>query len=173
MKLLGLIIVHFALYASLWWMFPKGVNAGLVGCVAGLLIWISVWDILTFEIPDSATVALTLVAGAILVVRPPISWEDMALGAVLWPVLFYAVARMFEKQQGVVGLGFGDVKLMVPIGLLCGALATVHVVMMASVAGVATMAVVAILRKQSLHDQAVALGPFLAASCWAVWLSLG
>lgn len=172
MKLGLLIAIHISLYTGLFWLFPYR-DLGFALGIGGVMIWISIWDMLTFEIPDSATALLALLAAAWLwFARPVMIWDHIA-GGVIWPLLFWGIAALFERLRGEVGLGFGDVKLMLPIGLLCGALASVHVVLIASLAGVLLMGVNGVLRRDRVEKQALALGPFLVASGWAVWLALG
>lgn len=140
---------------------------------AGLLIWISVWDFLTFEIPDIA--ALLLAATGIVTVMGSsgVLLIDGIIGGILWPMLFWSVAELYLKTRGVHGLGFGDVKLMAGIGLWCGAFGTIYVVLAAALAGLSVLSLQAVVHATSIRDigqSKVAFGPFLCLSAWCVWL---
>lgn len=92
----------------------------LVWTIGTLFIWASVVDFRKFEIPDLATAGLTCAALYWSVNDHAIPWPAHVLGAMFWPVAFEAIRRVFLWQSGFDGLGFGDVKLMVPLALLCG-----------------------------------------------------
>ncbi|MES0863754.1 A24 family peptidase [Ruegeria sp. SCPT10] len=140
---------------------------------AALLIWISVWDFMTFEIPDAAALLLVVSGAAALYGSPGLLLIDRISGAILWPLLFWGVAELYLKTRGVHGLGFGDVKLMAGIGIWCGAYATTYIVLTAALAGLAVLSLFAVVQSTSVKDigqSKVAFGPFLCLSAWSIWL---
>ena len=146
--------------------------------VAVLLCWASIEDWRTMEIPDTAS-ALLLAGGLVWwgwFGGTPDMRRDAVLGAVLWPVLAWAVAAGYLRLRGWDGLGFGDVKLLAGIGLWTGFAGTVWVVLTASLSGIAVLLALAAMHRQPLSEigtKAVAFGPFLCLSAWAVLLQGG
>ncbi|MGC1498096.1 MAG: A24 family peptidase [Sulfitobacter sp.] len=138
-----------------------------------LLIWISVIDADRFEIPDMAALLLALSGFVLLWGQPTIILLDRIIGSVVWPLLFWAIAYGYLRARGFHGLGFGDVKLMCGIGLWCGFIDTINVVIAASLGGIIVLGVQALLKRpalQSLGQSMVAFGPFLCLSAWTIWL---
>jgi len=172
-KRLGLVALHLGAYGGVAAL--AGVLDPWMGAFAALLIWVSVVDIERFEVPDLAVVGLVGIGLARLALVAPrdLWWEHLA-GGLVWPALFGLVAGLYRRQRGQHGLGLGDVKLMAGIGLWCGFGATVDVVLAAALAGMAVMLVVTVLRRQSISDlgqSAIAFGPFLCLSAWAVFVT--
>ncbi|MDA7966138.1 A24 family peptidase [Ruegeria sp.] len=171
MQTFRLIFIHLLVYGLLAiTSIPLGWSAALL---AVLLIWISVWDFLTFEIPDLAVLILTLSGVFALYGSPHSILMDGIVGGILWPLMFWIVAELYLKTRGVHGLGFGDVKLMAGIGLWCGAYGTIYVVLSAALAGLLVLSILAVVRSTSIGDigqSKVAFGPFLCLSAWSVCL---
>lgn len=143
--------------------------------IAAVLIWISVTDFVSFEIPEAGWI---LLLGAGLVFR--FHAGDRALqivaDAVLWPLLVWMVVTLHARVRGRLGLGFGDVKLLAGIGAWVGMAGMVPVLLAASLSGILAIVVLAGLRRHSLSMAAtnmIAFGPFLCLSCWAVLLQEG
>ena len=145
----------------------------LIGILLGiLLIWISVIDLDRFEIPDTASLMLALsgLCAALLDQSPII---DRLVAGVVWPLLFWSVAALYGRLRGWHGLGFGDVKLMVGIGLWLGLAQTTLAVLAAALAGIAMIVVQQWTQPnpaQRIVTSAVAFGPFLCLSTWVIWL---
>ena len=165
------LVVFTAVPMSLW-------GAGL----AGLLIWISLVDCLRFEIPDLASLALTLFAAGWLYSIDPdrMVLADHLAGAIIWPMLFFLTARLYRHQRGFEGLGLGDAKLMVGLGLLCGFQGAVLIVLIASLSAAGVLFVVTLCQTAGRKPPAsniwmtgISFGPFLCAAAWYVWLSNG
>lgn len=51
---------------------------------------------------------------------PPQEWTERLLGGLVGGGTFLAVLLVFKRLRGVDGMGFGDVKLMLMLGVLCG-----------------------------------------------------
>lgn len=143
----------------------------LVWVVGGLLVWASAIDIQRFEIPDWATLGLTGAALYWLAIDTGAFWQAHVIGAVFWFMSFEIIRRVFVWRAGFDGLGFGDVKLIVPLALLCGPAATTQMVLLAAVSALALMFTVAALREQMVTNVALPFGPFLCFAAWITWIS--
>lgn len=149
----------------------------LTACLAApVFIWISTVDFERYEIPDGATLLLLFIGLVGVFYIPGVAVADRVLGAVLWPAIFWFVAEFYVRLRGQYGLGFGDVKLMAAIGIWVGFTGTIFVILAASLGGILALAVVAVMKRVPLDDlggSAIAFGPFLCISTWAIWLSGG
>ncbi|MFZ5963014.1 prepilin peptidase [Thalassococcus sp. BH17M4-6] len=137
-----------------------------------LLVWASWIDTRRFEIPDLSS-ALLVVSGLIwLTTRPALGVLPHLVGGLVWPLLFSAVAWGYERTRGKTGLGMGDVKLMAGIGLWCGLVDTILVVLGAALSGLLSLGIHAIVTggKGIAHSK-LAFGPFLCLFAWCVWLT--
>jgi prepilin signal peptidase PulO-like enzyme (type II secretory pathway) len=145
-------------------------NAFILGL---LLVWISVIDVERFEIPDTAS-ALLAVTGAIFAYQAGQSvFIDRVAAGTLWAVLFWLVAEVYAKWRGWQGLGFGDVKLMLGIGLWLGLSGTTAVIFSASTAGIVTIVIMSARGRMQISElgkTGIAFGPFLCLSAWTIWL---
>jgi leader peptidase (prepilin peptidase)/N-methyltransferase len=104
---------------------PLGVVAA--GLAAMLLV-----DLRRLLIPDIHVILLL----ALAVAWPePMTWAQVALGALLGGGLLYAVRFVFRRLRGVEGLGLGDVKLMAAIGALAGPERTLWIIVAGAVLG--------------------------------------
>jgi len=173
-KLSALLAIHLLVYTAV------GLEALRVNPVAalpfgGLLIWVSVHDIRRFQIPDIAVVLLVATGLVQSLKWPKTTMLDTVAGGVIWPALFWIVARGYREIRSRHGLGFGDVKLMAGIGLWCGFLGGITVVLAAALSGLAVLVILHLLNllwrdaKHPLGRSAVAFGPFLCLSAWYVW----
>lgn len=142
--------------------------------ILGLLfVWITIVDLDRFEIPDTA-VFLLVVSG--MSQRWFGGLDDLLDGiaaGVIWAGLFYIVGVAYLRFRGFHGLGFGDVKLMLGIGIWLGFSSTVLVVLAAAVSGIIAILLIGLLRRQNTDDilgAGVAFGPFLCLCAWSIWL---
>ncbi|MCA9354054.1 MAG: prepilin peptidase [Candidatus Kaiserbacteria bacterium] len=148
--------------------------------VMSVLVVITVYDLYHFIIPDKLTVVLTAAAVALLVsdgLRGGFSFEvfGIAVGAALLGSGFYLLLWLISKGQW---LGFGDVKLAIPLGLLVGAKSVFSFVVLSFWVG----AVISLLiigyqylsrgkaslplpAKALTMKSAIPFAPFLVASC--------
>lgn len=170
----ALVALHLAVYAgfALWGNGFQDVHPIFALILAVSLIWISVIDIIRFEIPDLGAGLLAFTGVAFVVVSDAIVL-DHALGATIWPLLFWIVGTGYMRMRGWQGLGFGDVKLMVGIGVWLGFHQTTLVVFAAALSGILTMLVFGLMKRTSFVDigsRAVAFGPFLCLSAWVTWV---
>jgi prepilin signal peptidase PulO-like enzyme (type II secretory pathway) len=131
-----------------------------------LLVILFFFDLKWQVLPDVVTALLTAFALGRLFLAPPFSWMNglaaglFATGAVL---LVYVVTKGN-------GIGFGDVKLAFPLGLLFGSPRLLGVVLTAVWAGALVGVMLMLLRRASLKT-ALPLGSFWTASALAalIW----
>ena len=164
-----LIALHVVIYGTLALAFWPVLAMALVFAI--LLIAISVADIQRFEIPDlfSALLAVT----GLLAIAGHGNWADRVIAGIAFPALFYLVGVLYMRLRGQPGLGLGDVKLAAGLGLWLGVELSVWTLLAASLAGIATLLILALCRRSTitaLTGSGVAFGPFLCLSAWAIWL---
>ncbi|NSX56999.1 prepilin peptidase [Parasulfitobacter algicola] len=138
---------------------------------AGCLIWASVVDFERFEIPDLASIFLWITGLAVAFGAGVFAWHLAA--TVIWGALFWGVAAFYRQVRGWDGLGFGDVKLIAGIAAWTGFYGTIWVVFMAAIAGIGMLLISGVSKAgkfQGPQQSAVAFGPFLCLSAWAIWL---
>ena len=168
-----MIFLHIGVYAAFWWWRPSDPVFAIP--LAVLLIWASVIDVERFEIPDLASGLLALSGAIWALTGSPLLIIDHLVGAILWPGLFLTTELAYRRFRGRPGLGFGDVKLMVGIGLWVGYLGTIWVVLYAALGGIAVLLLAFLVRRwdvSGLQKSAVAFGAFLCLSAWVVWLTI-
>lgn len=143
--------------------------------IAASLIWISVEDFRSFEIPDLGWILLLF--GGLLyrsVSGDPL-WQ-LALDALAWPLAVWTIVLVHARLRGRQGFGFGDVKLLSGIGVWVGLQGVTTTLLAASLSGILAILALAMLRRQPVAKAAaniIAFGPFLCLSCWAVILQEG
>tara|TARA_B100001989_G_scaffold251523_1_gene230912 strand:+ start:1119 stop:1952 length:834 start_codon:yes stop_codon:yes gene_type:complete len=166
--MLTLLLTTDLLLVLLWWV------------VLSILVVITVYDLNHFVIPDALTAALVVLAGVMLGYKYfyyVADWQYIAL-TVLTPllgVLFFFGLWFFSKGKWI---GFGDVKLAFPLGLLVGPAAVFSFVVLSFWIGAAiSLLIIAYTRwsrgKYRLHLEGRALtmksevpfAPFLVLSC--------
>jgi prepilin signal peptidase PulO-like enzyme (type II secretory pathway) len=170
----NLIALHLAVYGAFACLWPPVTPVwGLV--IAALLIWISVEDFRSYEIPDLGW-ALLLFAGLLYSSGSGVSFWQLALDALAWPVVVWTIVLVHARLRGRQGFGFGDVKLLSGIGVWVGFQGVTSTLLAAALSGILAILVVAMLRRQPIAEAAaniIAFGPFLCLSCWAVMLQEG
>ncbi len=167
--------LHFSSYTGFLalrsWFQPVPVPMALI--LGLLLVWISVIDVERFEIPDTASAFLALSGGIFAYLSGQTVFAEHVIGGVAWAVAFWLVAGIYAKWRGWQGLGFGDVKLMLGIGLWLGLNATTVVVFSASITGIIVILIMSAVGRAQIAElgkTGIAFGPFLCLSAWIVWL---
>jgi leader peptidase (prepilin peptidase)/N-methyltransferase len=131
-------------------------------CVGMVLIMILLADFLYYIIPDTMVAILTILTVVYRVAL--VSYGEMrfidlawAIGATVVFASFFALLWLGTRGKG---MGLGDAKLMIPLGLLLGWPAILVGVFLAFLSGAATGVVLVILGKRKL-GQIIPFGPFL------------
>ena len=142
-------------------------------------------DIDHWWVPDKITYPCMVIA-LIAAVLPGGLGPIHALWGLLPALLVYIVAKVFEKLMRKEGLGFGDIKLLILLGLLLGAENGLALLFLAAVQGTLIGALVITLgghEKQKgeeiktekdeddfvPHPRAIPFGPFLILAAWQVF----
>jgi leader peptidase (prepilin peptidase)/N-methyltransferase len=112
--------------------------AAPLGVVAAGLAAMLVVDARRLLIPD---VHVLLLLSLAIAWPEPMTWPQVALGAVVGGGLLYAVRFFFHRLRGVEGLGLGDVKLMAAIGALAGPERVLWIIVAGAVLGAAWLLV--------------------------------
>ncbi len=126
-------------------------------------------DLVHRIIPNRLTLRLPLVLLPLLVVAAAVdgAWNDLwraLLTAVLLPLAMFGLSEVFRLVRGQDGIGMGDVKYAVSIGLLVGWLGGLHLVVFAYgtiLAAVLVALVLLALGKARLASR-IPFGPYLA-----------
>ncbi len=126
-------------------------------------------DALTLTLPDRYTLGTALPAFFCSVALLGMPWNDCLAGGLLGAGLFWLVQTAFKRLRGVDGLGFGDVKLMLPLGFLSGAWLLPLTVLAAGLSALAFALPAALLRGHDLRGLRIPFGPFL---CLGAFVSL-
>lgn len=137
-----------------------------------LLLYIFLTDIRYYLIPDTAVLFLTLmvvVYRVALVVSGIMQLHDflLAIACMVGAVLFFGALWLGTKGKGI---GFGDVKLMVPLGLLLGWPNALVMLFVSFILG-AGVGIVLLVSGKRKFGQIVPFGPFLVMGTWVslVW----
>ena len=83
----------------------------------GMLIVASGIDLECFILPDGITLGGTVLAVPAAIFALGMDWTDALLGGLVGGGTFLAVLLVFKRLRGVDGMGFGDVKLMLMLGV--------------------------------------------------------
>jgi leader peptidase (prepilin peptidase) / N-methyltransferase len=138
--------------------------------LAVMLAALAVIDFDEYRLPDVLTLPLIIV-GVCLV--PPHTINAFLLkgaAAAAGFALLSSISKVYHLWRGHAGLGLGDAKLYAAAGGWLSFDGLPPVLLLASLAALATVAW-AILRGQRVHRlQAVAFGPYLAFGFWLTWL---
>lgn len=141
--------------------------------LAVVLALLSAIDMQTFRLPDLLT--LPLIAGGLLLAAlfadGSLVWRAGSAAAAF--AILALIAAAYERLRGHAGLGLGDAKLFAAAGAWLGAQHLANVMLAASVAALAWVAIKA-LAAGSLHTrQRLAFGPFIAGGFWLLWVING
>ncbi|MEG1176591.1 MAG: A24 family peptidase [Ruthenibacterium sp.] len=155
----------------------------VAACLAAVLLLAAWCDFCYAILPDEllalcAVLALALWAlGALRFVQGA-AWYAPFLGAALGFFGLWGVMALAGKLYRTEAMGFGDVKLLGALGVLCGPCALGVAAALAVLLAGAVFAVLLARKKLALRDS-VPFGPFLAAGAllavglWPLWCALG
>ena len=144
---------------------PETPDRVVLGIYLGALMVLAAIDLDQKLLPDVITLPLIPFAllTVVLGIDPLLAGKDLALGSALAagigaPVVLLLTDRLFGG-----GLGMGDVKLAVSLGLICGVSRLLAGFLVASIAGALVLLALIALRRLSLRS-AVPFGPILIAA---------
>ncbi len=116
---------------------------------------------LTYPLPG---VLLVLVVGAVAIDG---HWTDLRRGLIAMvavPGVMLALSEAFRLLRGKVGIGMGDIKLAVSLGLVVGTLGGLHLVVFAygTIISAGVIAIVLVVAGQATTASRIPFGPYLA-----------
>lgn len=135
------------------------ISSVLVLIVASLLLVLFVIDLKTFLLPDVFILMVMVVAILRLLVERHLSFSTVLWGVGIG-VGFFLFLWLVTKGQGI---GLGDVKLMLPLGLLFGLTGTLVLMLVAFVIG-GVVGSYLLLMGRATPKTAVPFGPYLAGT---------
>ncbi|HWJ68537.1 MAG TPA: A24 family peptidase [Sphingobium sp.] len=149
-----------------------GVALGTLPLLAGLLVAMGGWLLLTlaifdarhFWLPDLLTLPLAVIGLTIGDWILPAPFWDRATGAALGYGLLFALAWGYRRFRGRDGLGLGDAKLLGAIGAWMGWQALPLVLLLASSAGLLWVLIQALRGRAVERGTRVPLGTFLCCA---------
>lgn len=158
-----------ALTAFSFWlacrMFGTSLHAAAVAAFLSLLIALAFIDLEHMILPDELTLGGAALFFAYSFFHPEITPVEAILsglgGALFFAALFYA----YLKVRKIEGLGFGDVKMALLLGLFLGARRLVAAVFLASLSGLLVGLVIIVCKRKNLK-LALPFGPFLALGAY-------
>lgn len=148
-------------FAGLWLLSGGDVTIGLVLFVAvSVLLVLAVIDMYTMLLPDKFILLLLIPALLVAYLKQPVYPLISTLTAVAATTGFLGLIWLITRGRGI---GLGDVKLMVPVGLLLGIAGSVTMLFVAFIAGGA-YGTYLLGAKKATPKTAVPFGPFLAGA---------
>ena len=133
-----------ALFVAVLLLEPPGIRLVAHWALVAALVAITFIDLEHQIIPNVITLP-GIAAGLVLsvVAPPPAGWLEAPgflnalLGAAVAGGLMWAVAAVYERVQGEIGLGMGDVKLVAMLGAFLGLEAALGILVLGSLLGLA------------------------------------
>lgn len=149
------------IFVLLAWKFGPSVQFGIYLVFFSMLIIASGIDVKVMLLPDWITLGCALPAFLCAIFILHVPWEQSLAGAVIGFISFWLLRELYRKIRRIEGLGFGDAKLMLFIGALCGVRALPDIVLTASVG--------ALLFSAAIGRKKLSFGPFLSAGTF-IWV---
>lgn len=106
--------------AALWARFPGSPLLLAYGPFVAALIALTAIDLEHRLLPDALTLPGTVLGLVLALFLPHLTFLEASLGALAGALFFWAIAWVYERRTGEMGLGGGDVKLMALIGAFLG-----------------------------------------------------
>lgn len=140
-------------------------------CFGWLLLALALIDLRSYLLPDRLNLAIFLLGGVMVALFRPEAWAWHLAGAAAGSALLWLVEITYLRLRGIHGLGRGDAKLLGAIGMWTGLAGIPPVLLIASLAGILSVALRAALKRQPLSGQSmIAFGPWIALGGYIVWL---
>ena len=129
-------------------------------------------------IPNRLTLRLPLVLLPLVVVAAGVdgAWNDLIRGliaAIALPGIMLALSELFRLLRGQAGIGMGDIKLAISLGLVLGYLGGLELVVFAyaTIISAVIIAVVLLLAGKAKLASRIPFGPYLAVGTMVVILA--
>ena len=155
----GLAVLYTATFAALW-SYGNWSKLVLAVFLIPMLIWLSIHDLQTFELPDIGTLAVTVIGSAYVAVMAPQALPIHIATAVGLAAFFWLLGEVYYRWFGQEGLGIGDAKLFGAGALLLGPWQIPELVLLPSLGGI-VFHFVCRFRRRGAYP-AIPFGPFIA-----------
>jgi prepilin signal peptidase PulO-like enzyme (type II secretory pathway) len=163
-----MVAVTILVFGLVGWRYDgEPLHAAIVGVYAAALIVCTGTDVLAYRVPNVVTYPAILGAIVLGMVMPDANRLDVALGGLVTGGIFLA---MMIATRG--GMGMGDVKLALFIGLALGLAMGVMALLVTAIVGGVIAILLMVSRLRSRRDP-IPYAPFLAAGALFVMLTHG
>ena len=161
-----------ALFVSALWAGGLNAEGAQLLLLGALLLWVSVSDLVTMEIPDAAILLGIAVRLVFILFSGRILPEllSSALGGVSVSVPVLLLVLVYEKRKKVEAMGGGDIKLLFMTGLYLPWQLNLMAVIFACLFGIAA-ALIIHHGKQDGAQKPFPFGPAIAAGVWTAALA--
>lgn len=156
------------LFVAGWFWGQSGARVGLDWALFAALVAVTFIDLDHQIIPDAITLPGIGLGLLVALLWPPAGGPlelgyvlDAALGAAVGGGMLWAIAFLYERRTGQIGLGLGDVKLVAMLGAFLGLQPILGVILLGSLLGIAHALVVIGLRGGGRKTK-IPFGPALA-----------
>lgn len=120
-------------------------------------------DLQHYIIPNAITFTGIGAGLLLLLFYPPLPRKEMLAGALLGGGLFGGVSLFYYLLTGKVGLGEGDIKLMIMMGFFTGLKGVLFITLLGGTSGALIGSFYLLLQKKGMRSP-IPFGPFLSAS---------
>ncbi|MGN1038502.1 MAG: prepilin peptidase [Mailhella sp.] len=137
---------------------------------SSLFIVASGIDSRIFILPDAFTLGTALPAFLAAVFLLDMPWKMSLAGGLAASGVFLTVQLLFSRIRGMEGLGWGDIKLMLPLGFLCGLPLIPMATLLSGMLALLAFPIIHAAKGGNLRTMRIPFGPFLCAGAWLTWL---
>lgn len=159
-----------ALTAFSFWLvldrYGLSAHAGAAAVFLCLLIVLAFIDLRHWILPDELTLGGSALFLAYSFFHPEVTWTNAVLTGLGAALFFAGLFYFYLKVRKIEGLGFGDVKMALLMGLFLGLHRLAVAIMLASLSGVLVGLFFILFKKKDLK-LALPFGPFLALGGYA------
>ncbi len=139
-------------------------NHGII--LISYLLTISFIDLECMIIPDKLSFPMMAIAPFMAILHPELTLKSSLLGILLGGGSLYLVSWLYWLVRKEIGLGFGDVKLLMVIGGWLGLPGVLPTILYGSLIG-ALFGITLMIIKRSFHlKSSLPFGPFLSLGAW-------
>lgn len=156
-------------FLGLFWQNGLTAYACALAILSGFMICLFFIDLETLLLPDVLTIPCGLI-GLLLAFCGvlEITAEEALLGGFIGFLFPWSVAKIFYRVRRIEGLGGGDIKLLMAMGIWAGWPLVYVTLFLASLVALCTIVAVKLIRKKSYDlAQPVPFGPFLIGAYFA------
>ncbi len=155
----GLGLLYAGTFAALW-AYGTWAQLTLAVFLTPALIWISVHDLQTFELPDTCTLAVAVIGLAHVAFMDQQALTIHIATAVGLAAFFWLLGEVYYRHSGQEGLGIGDAKFFGAGALLLGPWQMPELILLPSLGGIA-LNIISRVRGHGANP-GIPFGPFIA-----------